>query len=345
MEKILIFDSDFLYSNKYNMRELLSKFEHLDCYITEVSLNELAYKNYSDKMSEINNFRSNIKNYSKLGIEFNYSDEEIKNEILDSTKSFTKQCFNNKIIMHHDKSMNSIVDRAYNKIAPFGKSDKGFKDTLILLDIIDFIKGKNVKTAYFITNDKDFIDNVSSINDEVKDKTKCNFEILDGKDTTKLLNYFKIGKSDKETDDSKPSKKIIDTTEIRNNLNDLMFNIKHYKYSDDELPFLDRLGNNFEIVNSITKEDISCFMEKLQNNIDKNIFKTYVKISDFFDNPFLFDKEKTINIDYFEKLNIIFNEIKDNELYKDAFIDAIYEELKEMIIKLDKTIEGGDIPY
>ena len=181
MENMIIFDSDFVISNIASLKEYLDKFDNYICYICDVSLKEIAKKNSFDKFEKIDNFRNTIRNYKILGIEFINDDETIKTKIEEESSNYVKAIFENNIILNHSRTSAQLLKRAYNKIPPFGKSDTGFKDTIILLDIIDYLKGKKIKKAFFVTNDDDFNKNNSNIEKEVKENTLCDFSILDGK--------------------------------------------------------------------------------------------------------------------------------------------------------------------
>ena len=270
MNNLIVFDSDFIISNIKTIHNYLSNFIDYDCYVCKISLCEIAKKNSLEKLEIINDFKDNVKQYDALGIKFKNDDEKIMELIENSSEEYLKSIFKNNVILNHNRTSQQLLTRAYNKIPPFGESDKGFKDTLILLDIIDFIKGKNVINTYFITNDRDFLSNKSIIEDEVKNRTKNNFYILDGKNKDKLLNYFNIGNTEEINNLSAEIKEEdnIDVEKFRKNLKDICFDLFHFEgfspYDAEEF-----VGDNFIVGGELTKDEIEKFLNDLQKNINK----------------------------------------------------------------------------
>lgn len=80
-----------------------------------------------------------------------------------------------------------LIDRAMGKIPPFKEGDKGFKDTVIWLSMLDDVE-KNKDSSYiFCTNNtKDFIE--EDCKDEFKKHSKKDFEIV--KEMSDLKEYL-----------------------------------------------------------------------------------------------------------------------------------------------------------
>lgn len=334
MDNLIVFDSDFIITNISTLKEYLEKFVDYECFITDISLNEISISNSFNKLKIISDFKMSVKNYHSLGISFENSDEDIKKIIEDESKKYIKYLFKDKIIKNHSRTLEQLLKRSYDKIPPFGKSDTGFKDTIILLDIIDYIKVKKVTKAFLVTNDEDFVKNRLEIEEEVRNKTNCEFYIVDGKNTEKLLNYFKLG-NDKKI--SKLSEEIngnleLDIKNLREDLKDICYNLFHYD-GVDPYGIGEYVGNNFRVSSAMSKQLIEEFLENLTYNINKNIFNFNVVISDFFEDPFLFSKEEKIDITVFEKLNTIYSQIKTNIEYKDALINLLITNFNELIYR------------
>lgn len=349
MSELIIFDSDFIIANVTSLKEYLDKLKEYKCYTTEITLEEVAKNNSFKKMNIIDEFKQEIKNYQKLGIDFKNNNDEIKNIIENGSKEYIKEIFNRNIIRHHDRKMEVLLKRAYEKVPPFGKSDTGFKDTIILLDIMDYLKGKNIKKAYFITNDEDYIKPCSEIGKEVNEKTGCDFIIVDGKNVQKLLNFFKVGtesKINKLTEEIDNDKKInINIMELREKLNDVCYKLFYYEGYDpfDEGEYI---GKNFRTDYIIPKDLIEKFLEKLSDNINKNIFNSKVVMSDFFENPFLFKSEQKIDIECFERLNEVYLKIKNNSEFKNALLNLLYSNFCDLATnKYYSDLDGIDLPF
>ena len=325
MDNLIIFDSDFLIANVSSISDILKKLQDYELYITEVSIKEITAKRISDRIGIIDELKKRVPNYSKLGIEFKKDNEEMKQEIKKICEGGLKKIFENKLIRNHDHNIGILMDRAYSKTPPFGKSDKGFKDTIIILDIKDFIKGMNVKKAFFVTCDDDYIKNTNEIQNEILKDNNCDFHIVNGRDIDQLLNYFNVGSKKQIEELSQEINNIsdIDINKLRDDLNDICNKLFHFEGYD---PYEgEYIGDNFRTNEIISKQNISIFLDNLEKNIQKNIFNTKVYISDFFDNFLLFIDQNEINIEIFEKLNDIYNKIKNKKQYKDAIINLLYE--------------------
>ncbi len=325
MDNLIIFDSDFLIANVSSIKDILKKLKEYELYVTEVSIKEISAKRISDKLGIIDELKKRVPDYSKLGIDFKKDSNEIKLEIKKMCEAGLKKTFDNKLIRNHDHNIGLLMDRAYSKIPPFGKSDKGFKDTIILLDIKDFIKGMNVKKAFFVTCDDDYIKNKNDIQNEIVHDNNCDFYIVNGRDIDQLLNYFNVG-SKKQIEDLSQEINIIseiDIAKLRDDLNDICNKLFHYEGYD---PYEgEYIGDNFRTTEIISKKNISIFLENLEKNIQKNIFNSKIYISNFFDDFLIFIDQNEINIEIFEKLNDVYKKIKNSKQYKDAIINLLHD--------------------
>ena len=83
------------------------------------------------------------------------------------------KAFDEKIIeIYYDDLLATVLDRCKYKKPPFNNeensSDKGFKDTILFLNLIHFMKNSGYDEIYLFTNDK-------VINKFKNDSTKMNF--------------------------------------------------------------------------------------------------------------------------------------------------------------------------
>lgn len=331
MEKIIVFDSDFIIANKKKISNILDDFKDYECYISDVSVKEVSYINAIEKLDIIENIQSKISYYEKLGIVFNKNNEKMKNQIISMTSSYLENIFKKKIVPYNSHDLDILMSRAFNKIPPFGKSDKGFKDSVIILDLINFIKLNDVKQLYLVTNDSDFINN-NKIEEEIKTETKCNFKIIDGKNIDKLYNYFNIGNSKKieELSESLGKDIDIDIRQFRDDLKNICFDMFHYS---EYIPYQGEYTyNNFKVHEGFSKKQILDFLKKLDENINNNIFNSTLTISNFFDDQTRFYDEIDINIEIFEKLNNIYLKIQDNNKYVDSLVNLLQYKFNEMYV-------------
>ena len=134
---IVVFDTDFLITNTKSITDIIKKIStKYVCYVPQICIDEFCAKKYNDALEKIRKFKNDLKSYEKLGISFGMSESECEKMIKEETSVTLKKMFSNNIICFHDYPLIKIVNRAYAKKPPFEESDKGLKDTLILLTCI-----------------------------------------------------------------------------------------------------------------------------------------------------------------------------------------------------------------
>lgn len=161
----------------------------------EIVVLELLYhhkRRASDDLKKLNKLNNNF---------INVSDMEIKELNLD----IDQMCANLKIkyfkelnILYIPKDkeslFNQILKMSLDKIPPFeiGKSDKGFKDAILFLSLIDYAKNNNFDKMVLFSDDKIFKNNEKEFlrlySDEVEYKHSKKLEIVKSKDLISYIN-------------------------------------------------------------------------------------------------------------------------------------------------------------
>ena len=200
-KKIMIFDTNFLIQHANVLTQTIEKLSrNYTVYITEISIEERVSQKYLElkrAYDNIEKFWSNNSRYIgrfELKTSF-YEQNEVEKKKL--YQSYLNQ-FGSHIIPFNDEMLKTVMERVFKKIPPFmdveKSSDKGFKDTLIWLSILDFFKNNRVieSKVLFITNDKGGFRNYSQnlkeeffsttgIDIDIKDNSFCD-QILDDED-------------------------------------------------------------------------------------------------------------------------------------------------------------------
>lgn len=329
MSNIIFFDSDFIISNYNKLDRVKEKLNEYELYIPEICINEIAIYRTKENMNKIVEFKEKVPNLKSLGVTFSKSNEEMEKFIEKEVKKYLKSFFLNKIVEYKRYNIDEIVERAYKKIPPFSKSDEGFKDTLILMNITDFLKVNKYDNCYFITQDKAFIINKKEIQEEVKGKCGAYIEIVDGnKSLDEIFDQFNVGNEKIIAELSQEIEKNIDIKGIRNDLKSICLNLFNHieinPYNGEE-----KYMKNFTITKMINKEEIEEFLKGLNSELEKCLFSTDVYFSSYFDDPFLFSSEETkIDIEFLEKINDIYLKIQHNPKYVQSLINLLYENFK-----------------
>ena len=199
--KALIFDTNFIIENEKNLRiiteKLLMKYV---VFISDVSIKEilsqkyLELKKYYEKANDLQ---------KKIDIEIRKSFVEQYEQEANKINEFYLRQFGGRIIPSNtnEKTLQTVLDRLYIKAPPFideeKASDKGFKDTLIWLSILDYFKGniaqsKQINSIVFLTNDNIFHKYSAVLQKEFLSTTGFIIEIIRNNDYKQFLDDEKI---------------------------------------------------------------------------------------------------------------------------------------------------------
>ena len=135
----------------------------IDILFPEVVLLELFShhkKKLSNEIKELKKINRELINFENIQIEgfddldVNYYCEELKNKYFNELKIIN-------IPAHKGELFENILDMSLNKKAPFieGKSDKGFKDSILFLSLLKFAENHRYDKYVLFTKDKGFTEN------------------------------------------------------------------------------------------------------------------------------------------------------------------------------------------
>lgn len=182
----IILDTNFLIENIKRLEDTYGKLsETFDVYVTEVSIEERISQKYrSAKLaySEIEGFQEKYKKYVDINIKSTF-EKYIEKEKQHTQKGYVN-LFKNKIIpfVSSNEIFKVVMERAYRKTPPFNpnqnSSDKGFKDTLMWMSMLDFFsKKKGDYSITLVTNDGIFSSQAEKLCDEFMRITGHKIEI------------------------------------------------------------------------------------------------------------------------------------------------------------------------
>ncbi len=316
-KKILTFDTNFIIENQSKFQEIINNLsEEYDVYVPQLAINERIAqqtRKVTERYEIIRRLckenQNIIKNLSFKKNENDYIDLMTKN----ISETYASQ-FGEFIIPFESENINlykNALDRAMKKMPPFLKdknaSDKGFKDCLLWLSLIDYFKTYNFDgKIYFITKDNGFINNSQSLIEEFKKETKIDIEI---KSVVPSLYVEETNKQ--EVYVAKISNYNLD--ELRNELREALNN---FCYSDvtDYYGGYDYTEESFQINDKINKEQAEMFLKGLKSVLNENLLATVLFPSDVFgENYKILDKHK-IEIGCVENIAKIYENISKNNL-------------------------------
>lgn len=353
MKNIVIVDTNFLVNNTGNIKEIVKELQEKEI---EVYVPELVKEEFINiqlrKLEEAYSKLENLKNLQKI-IDLKYRKKEDTRKMVEGIyNNIFEENFKNKIIVYNKESMlDRMLERNKYKKPPFynenNSSDKGFKDTIILLTIIDFISSFGDDAIfYFITSDNGFIKYKNEIEKEIFDKCAKNITIVEGKDKNKVykeLNIVEEKSNQEEKTENIFSKEEINIEEIRKRINELMdifiwtTSFDYYGNLQDE--------RRFEISNYINNEKTEKFLNSIDGIIEDNIFRNEILVETFFEtNEWVFSKN-SIDVDTMKEISELYKKVKDTK-YKEAFINYISQRINENKVNNMFTVESDDdLPF
>ena len=318
MKNVVIVDTNFLVSNIGNIKEIIKELaeKEIDVYVPEIVKEEFINIQLR-KLEDTYNKLESLKNLQKV-VDLKYRKKEESRKIIENSyNSIFEYNFNNKIILYNKENMlDRVLQRNKYKQPPFynenNSSDKGFKDTIILFTIMDFLNEfEDEAVFYFITSDKEF-----DINEQIdKDKQEANI----------------FSKNDMNLED------------IRKRINELMdefiwtTTLDFYGNPQDE--------RRFGISSYINNEKTENFLNNIDDIIEKNIFRNDILIENFFDENNHVSSDYTINVDTMKEISKLYKNVK-NTKYKEAFINYISQRINENKVNDIFTVESDDdLPF
>lgn len=278
----IVLDTNFIISYISDISNILKRLsESYNVFISDVSIQERIFHRYlelKEKYKKIERFSADFSDL--VEIKARQSFEEICEIDKKRIEESYYDLFKDNIIKFIEKehSLKIIMDRVFKKIPPFSiaenVSDKGFKDTLIWLSILDFFKEKTWKNVIFVTNDKAFRNNSDALCNEFIAFTGKKIEIKDN-------NFFEIPVVTNEEQKENIFKPLPDFTALRakiqENISAICF--EFYDYGQWGNPEFHSL---FKLHKILTTDDMKRIFENLKKVIEENIFETSISAENAF---------------------------------------------------------------
>ena len=316
MKKAFLFDTNFIIENLDLEKVVENLKDSYVVYVTQVSIDERKaqqcreIKKNFEAIEEIKEKHSDIANVS-LKTTFEKTEEKYHKGI---QKKY-KELFSDNIIPYIDKQklFDEILERANKKIAPFSSnvaaSDKGFKDCVLWLCIIEFFKTHGEDELVFLTNDKSaFLNNSEFLTKEFNEQT--------GKKIIfKQNSYYGELVKTKEKKEEKPEEVkipqlLIDTAEYRNKI---FSEIGSICSVDTINAWGFGTEKTFVLNKKVDATNVEQFFTLLKTELDKNIFRKSVLATEVFMwGDIIKDGEESIPVENLERVYNLYQDISKN---------------------------------
>lgn len=307
VKKIVVLDTNFIIENNKGFIKVLEKLAKVaEVYIPRVVIHErlaqihIELKQKYDKLNSCKRELASIATIKELE-PFDVLVEKKKNELLASYETVIGK---NIIDYNADsKTFSSILERVYNKIPPFikGESDRGFKDTMLWLSLLDYFKDNGQEAEIFlITKDKGFLkQNAGVLEEEFYTVTAKRIKIEDS-------SYYKILIGEKDL--SNPIIKeieIMEFEELKETINRILFSF----CKSEEMDSFGQVfySNKFNIYSTYSINDLKSEFENMQDVLNKYLFSYTIAAQKVLSHA---DSRDKLNLDGVKELYDLYTKIK-----------------------------------
>ena len=268
---------------------------------------------------------------------------------------FAKNVFNENIIkvLDRDNYFTRLIDRCGYKKPPFERneksSDKGFKDTVIWLSILDFAKEYDSDKYVLVTKDGAFQKKQDELINEFSEFTKKTIDIACVSEIESLYNFVGIGEPKKEPDVKQMTKdidrKIND--EFINEINTHIFNLTHYIENDPYSEYTGELLRHFIIFEKLDNDKAERIINQISIDINRKyalfIDVDFTKILKEFgipcENSLVVDRDCLMCIvkDYESVMN-------NYPEYKESYIELFRSKINDVYV-YQQSIDPDNLPF
>ena len=333
MNSIVTFDTNFIIENKNEIGTIILDIKpNYKLVIARLVIEEVKAQKVRQTIKNYNSIKEKIEESKKENSWIDIVDNtDIENVIVEQENKLDEwliKAFDNNIveINNNDNALlENILKRCKYKKPPFnnvdGASDKGFKDTILFINLMDFIKDTNYDEIFLFTNDKVFNKFKKDLEKEFNENMGKNINIISG-DINRLYDILNIKKVEEENKEEEEKEKEEEKNEeifpkiqkdeksIREKTKEILSNIFW------ELELMNNW--NFITWNKIEVEEVKKLLDNLNEIISKYIFLDKIDVKYIFG----VDANKgDIYISDLEKLDNVYKEMSESE--KNALAYAI----------------------
>ena len=193
-QKAFVFDTNFIIQIK-DLEDVVSKLQDkYVVYVTQVSIDERIAQQCRELKQKYNDLDKLQVSYAGIASIKQVCSYEQRASILRTTiQGKYKSLFGDHIIPFHttEHTLGTVIERVHARIPPFSSadhaSDKGFKDTLIWLSLLDYFSKCGEDEIVFVTSDAGFRNASESLIREFGDRTGKKLTIEENSYYNRLL--------------------------------------------------------------------------------------------------------------------------------------------------------------
>lgn len=344
-KKAFVFDTNFIIQTP-ELNEVIDNLKAgFTVYVTQVSIDERIGQQCRELKKKYDDIPSLTKKYKGI---MNFSKpnpyEKCAEVLRKSIQQNYEKAFGDNILPFKtdEETFKIVLKRANLKLPPFieSTSDKGFKDALIWISMLDFFESKGENDVVFVTNDNGFRNNEKVLCEEFKEKTGKNLSI-------KSNEYYKeLIKKEPEKTIITCKEKLPDVSHLRNRIENVVIDL-----CGEEI--CDYFGNTnwvptFSFSQKADESFVKAVFGDLQNNIQSHIFELSVPATTILGcDERIQDGDAQISLKNLETALKLLEEIKrDYPEYEEQFYTAATNIMNRNYVKpIFREIPEEELPF
>ena len=350
----IVIDTNFIIERQRDLQDIHRKLsETYDVFVSDVSIQERLSQKYlelSADYKEIEKFSEKHPNLVKIEVKqpFETQFESRKKRI---QNDYHKTFGDNIISFVSDEDMlKAIMNRVFKKIPPFitadNASDKGFKDTMLWVSLLEYFKNHGSGNVIFITGDNGFRKNIDALCREFNEYTGKTIEIQGNNFYDNYINSSEKGE-EKAKENVTPLVRFSDFAVVREQIR---YTIQSLRLIECENHFGDTWHEKtFTLSYKITLDDVKVLFEGLREIITTNLFETALLPSIAFPDISNISNERYISTSELQAALALYEDIRDTyPEYMPQFFSAvanIFNENYEAPKSEDFAVIDDDLPF
>lgn len=309
-KKAFVFDTNFIIQN-YNLNDVVKNLNEKGfvVYITQVAIDERIAQEcikQRAKYDKLESFKKEVEGFASITITEPY--EKTEKLYKEGMQKKYETLFGANIIPfdRSEKNFNRILQRAYMKVPPFITSgtDKGFKDSLMWLSILDFFSSNGEDEVVFVSNDNGFKENSERLCTEFRDTTSKIIEIKDN-------SYYKtILDSDAVKKENVKPNSLPDVSQLRKRIRSVLESLCWCEVEDSwgQPEFI----RTFTLTEKVDADYMEVIMNGLKRDISTHLFDESVPAFNIFAlDDRVVNGNANVSVADMEAANKLFEEIKE----------------------------------
>lgn len=351
-----VVDTNFIFQHPDLDRVLSELDEKYVSYVTQVSVEERIAQQCRDIKNKFDRFESVKGEYqgiASLNLITTYEEKALN--IRKRLQAKYNRTFPDRIIplLRDEDTYRSVLERAFMKIPPFlaldtsddkkgGKSpsDKGFKDSIMWISMLQYFKNNGPDKVVFLSDDKGFRNQTKELTSEFQEVTGKVIEIMD-------LSQFKtlkaIEKDVRQANSPKNNEPLPDVQVLRERIRDVVRDVCYFEtlgYWGEE-----QWERYFTLHRRFTATDTEQVFNSLDSLLEERLFDHNIPASD------VFGIEQYVLTEHYGIPNTKLEEV--SRLYHDIvkkypqFLKQFYEATANIINEnyVEIVVTPDDVPF